>query len=43
MSKSLKKSGKNRFSILLMGAVDGELTEQEQFEFDQLILKYVKK
>jgi len=23
-----------------MGAVDGELTEQEQFEFDQLILKH---
>ena len=40
MSKSLKKSEKDRFAILLMGAVDNELTEQEQFEFDQLVLKY---
>ena len=40
MSKSLKKSDTDRFSILLMSAVDNKLTEQEQFEFDQLILKY---
>lgn len=40
MSKFLKKSDTHRFAILLMGAVDGELTEQEQFEFDQLILKH---
>lgn len=40
MSKKLTRSERERFETLLMKAVDEEITEQEQTEFDQFIARY---
>ena len=40
MNNYPQKLDTDRFNSLLMGAVDGELTEQEQVEFRQLVSKY---
>ena len=40
MNNFKKKPDRERFNILLMGAVDGELTEPEQIEFMQFVTKY---
>jgi len=42
MIEQISKSDRERFHSLLMGAVDAELTSEEQAEFDRLVAKYAE-